>query len=113
MCYIVVFIHTSDSVHSCLYYASLIALKNETTCMYVHCRYSLFHLSHAGSIAECIKQKLPYADVRGVDTEDDIVSALSSVPSPITLEKKKFGGLDLPINQSLGCFIRGAGTMYE
>ena len=71
-----------------------------------------FHLSHAGSIAECIKQKLPYADVRGVDTEDDIVSALSSVPPPITLEKKEFEGLGLPINQSLGCFIRGAGTMY-
>ena len=63
---------------------------------------------HAGSIAECIKQKLPYADVRGFNTEDDIVSALSSVPPPITLEKE---GLDLPFNQSLGCFIRGAGTI--
>ena len=91
------------------------------TCMYAYTcghMYILFIYMYvlstcilcSGSIAECIKQKLPYAQVTGVETEDEILTALSSVTPPITLDEKQFEGLGLHINGPLGCFIRGAGT---
>ena len=59
-----------------------------------------------------MRQKLPYAQVTGVDTEDEIESALHSVPPPIFLTDTQLGALGLPTNSPIGCFIRGAGTLY-
>lgn len=60
-----------------------------------------------------MRQKLPYAKVTGVDTEDDIVSALSNVPPPIALNGPEFQELGISTNSPLGCFIRGAGIQLH
>ena len=56
-----------------------------------------------------MRQKIPYAQVTGVDTEDDIVSALTSIAQPISFNE--FQGLGIPTNTPLGCFLQGAGTL--
>ena len=64
---------------------------------------------YTGSIAECIRQRLPSAEVTGVNSEDEMVLALSSVPPPISFNGEHLRGLGVPTNRPLGCFIRGAG----
>ncbi|CAI8053623.1 ATP-binding cassette sub-family A member 3 [Geodia barretti] len=69
-------------------------------------------------IADCIEKKLPYARVTGVNSDQDIVSALSSVAPPIVLSGSEYDSsecdsLKLPTNTPLGCFIRGAGIYFN
>lgn len=63
----------------------------------------------AERIAQCIEQKLPYASVVGVNDQEEIVSALNSVPPPIYLSECK--NSSLPTETPLGCLIRGAGKL--
>ena len=77
--------------------------------MYVHVR---VHVCLTDRIAECIRQRLPYADVTGVETVDDLVDSLSHVPPPIFFTRDNSSGSGVPLNTPLGCFIRGAGMAY-
>jgi ATP-binding cassette subfamily A (ABC1) protein 3 len=72
--------------------------------------------ANTSKIAECIRKKLPYAEVIGVSTEEEIVSNLSVVAPPIVLNRSEFekqGLPAVPTNTPLGCFIRGAGIVFN
>ena len=65
-------------------------------------------------IAACIAQKLPYADIIGAETEDQIEANLSRpefIPPPFLFRQPvKIGGENFTIETPVGCFVRGAGT---
>ena len=60
-------------------------------------------------IAECIRQKLPYADVFPADSEEEIERNLTDVPPPIELRQAVEIGGQFQLSRPVGCFIRGAG----
>lgn len=71
----------------------------------------VFMSTSADRIAECIKQKLPYADVFPADSEDEIVKNLTEVPPPIQFKTSiEVGGEEFTAPNTVGCFIGGAGT---
>ena len=65
-------------------------------------------------IATCIAQKLPYADIIGSDTEEQIEANLSRpelIPPPFLFRQPvEIGGENFTIERPVGCFVRGAGT---
>ena len=64
-------------------------------------------------IAECIRQKLPYADVFPADSEEEIERNLTEAPPPIGRQVVKIGGEEFQLPGPVGCFIRGAGTQHS
>ena len=71
----------------------------------------VFLLISTERIAECIRQKLPYADVFLADSEEEIERNLTEVPPPIEFRRAvEIGGEEFQLSRPVGCFIRGAGT---
>lgn len=62
-------------------------------------------------IGDCIRQKLPFANVTPTSSEDEIEVNLADVTPPIQFVRDfEVGGEEFQLTTPVGCFIRGAGT---
>ena len=71
--------------------------------------------SHGGltsteAIADLMRGKLPYADVIGADTEQEMLANLTDVLAPFVFNVSNGGSV---VEEELGCFIGGAGKREE
>jgi ATP-binding cassette subfamily A (ABC1) protein 3 len=64
-------------------------------------------------IASCIDRALPYANVIGVDTMAELEGKLTDLTAPISLSTALFETTTNPVSFDAGCFIGGAGIVFD
>lgn len=63
-------------------------------------------LTPAEAIANLMRKKIPYADIVGVDSEQEILGNLTDVLAPFVVNVSQGGTV---VEKELGCLIGGAG----